>query len=118
MMKVKLRKAVKEDVGEILRLIRELLTFEKLPVPDEKARKRLIEHGFSKEPKFKVLLAEVKEGKEKVTAGYAFYFYTYSTLLAKPTLYLEDIYVSEKYRNTGIGRLFFNELIKTAKRNK
>jgi GNAT superfamily N-acetyltransferase len=86
----------------------------KLTPPDSKARKRLINDAFGKNPVFNVLLA--KEGSKSV--GYAFYFFTYSSFLAKKTLYLEDIFVSKTYRKLGIGKMLFEELVKIAKSHK
>lgn len=113
-MKVKIVKAKKADSNEILRLINELAYFEKLEPPDTKAKKRLIKDAFGKNPLFKVLLA--KKGNKAV--GYAFYFFTYSSFLAKKTLYLEDIFITESVRKLGIGNLLFDELVKIAKKNK
>ena len=118
-MKVNIRKAGKKDFKEIAKLILELAEFEKLTPPDPKALKRMKKEAFSDHPRFNILVAEVTNDiKEKEIAGYAFYFFTYSTFMARPSLYLEDIYVSEKYRNKGIGKEFFNELNKTAKKAK
>ena len=88
--------------------------YEKLLPPDDMAKKRLIRNAFGKKPAFKVLLAKIKDE----AIGYAFYFYTYSSFLAKKTLYLEDIFISEKHRKLGAGKLLMDELIKTAKKNK
>ncbi|MBS1517320.1 MAG: GNAT family N-acetyltransferase [Bacteroidetes bacterium] len=114
MEKLKIRKARRTDKKSILRLVNELAEFEKLTPPDKNARNRLIKDAFSANPPFRVLLAEY----ENEVVGYSFYFFTYSSFLAKRTLYLEDIYISEKYRNLGIGKSFFNELIKIAEKNK
>lgn len=113
-MKVRIRKAGKKDSDSILGLINELAKFEKLEAPGKKAQKRIINDAFGKKPYYYILLAQ--EGKEIL--GYAFYFYTYSSFLARRTLYLEDIFITEKMRNKGIGKLFFNELLKIAKKNK
>jgi GNAT superfamily N-acetyltransferase len=113
-MKINIRKIRKKDSSQLIGLIKELAKFEKLKPPSKLAQKRLLEAVFSKKSRIKVLVAE----NDKEIAGYAFYFFTFSTFLAKPTLYLEDIYISEKYRRTGIGKKMFKELIKIAKENK
>lgn len=113
-MNLKIRKAKKSDSIGIINLIIELAKFEKLTPPDKNAQARLIKHAFSAKPFFEILIA--LDGKNPI--GYAFYFYTYSTFLAKQTLYLEDIFISEKYRSEGVGKLLFDELIKLAKRKK
>ena len=46
--------------------------------------------------------------------GYALYFYTYSTFLGRPTLYLEDIFVLEAYRRKGVGRALFMRSVREA----
>jgi GNAT superfamily N-acetyltransferase len=113
-MNIKIRKVIKKDSKDVIRLINELAEFEKLDPPDKTAVKNLIKDIYSKNSPIKVLVAEY--GKELI--GYAFYFYTYSTFLAKKTLYLEDIYISNKYRSKGFGKIFFNELVKAANKNK
>jgi len=112
--KYKIRPAKKSDSIQILDLLIELAVFEKLPLPDLKARKRLIRDTFSKNPPFKILLAETN----KHISGYSFYFFTYSSFRARKTLYLEDIFISEKYRSRGIGKMFYKELLKIANKNK
>jgi GNAT superfamily N-acetyltransferase len=113
-MKFNIRKARKSDSDEIIRLIRELAYFEKLVPPDDNDSKRLLKDAFSKNPRFKILVAEYN----KKLVGYAFYFFTYSTFLARPTLYLEDIYISEKYRSKGLGKDLFLELKRIAQKEK
>jgi GNAT superfamily N-acetyltransferase len=108
-----IRFAVPDDASEILRLIRELADFEKLDPPDSNAQKRLIEDAFSETPPFKVLLAEFGDR----AVGYAFYFFSYSSFLAKKTLYLEDIYISNDFRGLGIGKQLINHLQKIASDN-
>jgi GNAT superfamily N-acetyltransferase len=113
-MKIKIRKAKKSDSKEIIRLIIELARFEKLKPPSPAAQKNLIRDAFSGKPPFEIFLAF--DGDKAV--GYAFYFYTYSTFLAKPTLYLEDIYINDKYRGSGIGKKLMEKLFSTAKAKK
>ncbi len=113
-MKIKIRKAKKSDSKEIIRLIIELARFEKLKPPSPAAQKNLIRDAFSSKPPFEIFLAF--DGDTAV--GYAFYFYTYSTFLAKRTLYLEDIYINDKYRGSGIGKKLMEKLFSTAKAKK
>lgn len=110
----RIRRAFKKDAKEILRLVNELANFENLKRPDTAARKRLIEDSFGKNPKLRILVAE----SDSRISGYAIYFFTYSSFLAKRTLYLEDIFITESLRNNGIGKLFMDELIKIARKNK
>ncbi|HMQ68808.1 MAG TPA: GNAT family N-acetyltransferase [Ignavibacteria bacterium] len=110
---IKIRKAKKKDSKKILKLIKELAIFEKLDFPDKNAAKRLIKDAFSKDPLFQLLAIEF----ENQIAGYVIYYYTYSSFLAKRSLYLEDIFISEDFRGKGIGRSVFKKLIKIAKKN-
>ena len=52
-----------------------------------------------------------------MAVGYALYFYTYSSFLARPTLYLEDIFVLESFRKKGVGKKLFLECVKEAVEN-
>lgn len=114
MKKIIVREALKSDSKSVLKLIKELADFEKLTPPDKTAVKRLFKDAFSNNPVIKILLAECNNE----ALGYAIYFFTYSSFRARRTLYLEDIFISERHRNKGIGKLFFETLLKIAKKNK
>lgn len=111
-MPVKIIRAKEKHAKDIKRLLNELAVFEKLEPPTEDAYKRLIKDAFDKKPLLNILLA--KDGESFV--GYAIYFFTYSSFLAKKTLYLEDIFISETHRRNGIGMYFFNKLENIAKK--
>jgi GNAT superfamily N-acetyltransferase len=96
---VTIRKANAGDAKLLISLILGLAEFEKLEPPDEAAQQRLVADAFGPQPRFEVFLAE-SEGK---VAGYAFTFETYSTFLALPTLYLEDLFVLPEFRSKRIG---------------
>lgn len=100
------------DVPAFLDLIQALAEYEKLPGPDAEAQRRLIHDATSDPPRFWVLLAE-KNGR---AIGYAVFFEAYSTFLAKPTLYLEDIFVLEEARRCGAGRALLREVAREAVR--
>jgi len=91
------------DIERLLELIDGLADYEKLPRPDAEARARLAADAVFEPPRFHVLLAEV----DGVVVGYAFYFFTYSTFLARPSLYLEDIFVLPEARGQGAGVALF-----------
>lgn len=110
---VTIRDSRPEDAEEIISLIIELADFEKLEPPDEDARNRLINDAFGENPYFRVMIAE----SDDKAIGYAFYFFTYSSFLAKRTLYLEDIYISNEFRGQGIGKQFMSKLMETASEN-
>ena len=110
--KLSIRRALRADADALLVLITALAEFEHLPPPDEDARARLVEHGFGPHPKFEAWLAEWEGAPGPV--GYAFVFETYSTFLARPTLYLEDLFVLPEYRKRGIGQALLHFCIQTA----
>src|SRR6478609_7003539 len=97
------RKATSADAETVLRLIVALAEFERLPPPDGAARQRLIGDAFGPRPRFEIFLAEL-DGQ---VVGYAFVFETYSTFLAMPTLYLEDLFVLDEFRGRGVGYALF-----------
>jgi GNAT superfamily N-acetyltransferase len=80
-------------------LIRALAEYERLEPPDAGAGARLIEHGFGSRPRFEAYLAAM----EGVDVGYAIVFETYSTFLARPSLYVEDLFVRPEARRQGVG---------------
>ena len=104
------RKAIAADSGAILRLIRGLAEYEQLDPPDSAAQQRLLTDAFSERPRFDVFLAELN-GE---VCGYAFVFETYSTFLALPTLYLEDLFVLPEFRGSGAGMALFRKCVEEA----
>jgi GNAT superfamily N-acetyltransferase len=100
------------DIAALLSLIQALADYEHLPGPDADARDRLTRDAMAEPPGFRVLLAET-EGR---VIGYAVYMLTYSTFLARPTLYVEDIFVLPKERRNGAGRALMQELAREAAR--
>ena len=92
-----------EDVPRLLDLIDGLADYERLPRPTAEARARLAADATAAPPRFQTLLAEL-DGR---VVGYAIYFFTYSTFLARPSLYLEDIFVRPDWRGRGAGRALF-----------
>jgi GNAT superfamily N-acetyltransferase len=100
---VVIRKARVEDSEAFLGLIDALAAYEKLEPPDEQARQRLLRDGFGSSPRFEAYLAEIGG----VVAGYSIVFETYSSFLALPTLYLEDIFVLPEHRKRKIGLALF-----------
>jgi GNAT superfamily N-acetyltransferase len=113
-----IRKAVQEDGGVVLELIRALADYEKLPPPDEAAQQRLLADAFADKPRFEVFLAEVNGrsyATNPIAVGYAIVFETYSSFLALPTLYLEDIFVLQDYRGRRIGYALFQFCLQEAR---
>ena len=108
---MKIRPYEKRHAKELTALIRALAEYEKLPPPTPTAARRLL---LDIGRRVRVLMAEV-DGR---AVGYAIYLFTYSSFRARPTLYLEDIFVLPEYRRGGIGRAFFDALRKAARRAK
>jgi len=98
--KVSIRFATEADCGLILQFIRELALYEKAPDAVVATEADLKRHGFGDKPQFEALIAEL-DGEP---AGMALFHTRFSTWLGKPTLYLEDIFVSEAARGHGVGR--------------
>ena len=88
----------------LLGLIDALADYEHLPRPDAAARERLAHDATAAPPRFQALLAELAGA----VVGYAIYFETYSTFLALPTLYLEDLFVLPEARHHGAGSALFS----------
>ena len=99
-----------EDVPALLGLIEALAHYEHLPPPDPAARERLARDALGTPTRFQVLLAEL-DGR---VVGYAIYFETYSTFLALPTLYLEDLFVLPEARSRGAGSALFRACAREA----
>jgi len=108
---LKIEKVKSENFESFLSLIDKLAEYEKSNPPDNAARKRLRQDALSNKPIFGAYLGKIKD--EYV--GYMIIFMTYSSYLALPILYLEDLYVLEKYRKKGIGQEMFDFCVKIAK---
>ena len=101
-----------KNFDEFLGLIDKLAEYEKLLAPDEEAKRRLRRDCLSDNPKFQAFVGKI--GDKYVS--YVIFFFTYSSFLALPTLFLEDIFVLEEYRRQGMGKKMFDFLKETAKR--
>jgi GNAT superfamily N-acetyltransferase len=109
-MDFEIRPATARDVPSVIALIRGLAEFERLPGPDEAAAARFAADFAATPPRFELLVAE-RAGE---VVDYALHFPTYSTFLARPSLYLEDLYVRPNQRGAGIGAAFMRRLAATA----
>jgi GNAT superfamily N-acetyltransferase len=105
-----LRRATVDDVPTILELIRGIAEYERLSHEVEATEALLRTHGFGPRPIFEAILAEV-DGR---ALGFALYFFTFSTFKARPTLYLEDLFVRPESRGRGIGRRLLVQLARIA----
>ena len=96
----------------VLRLVRALAEYEREPRAVLATEEDFLRHGFGATPRYSVLLAE-EDGQ---VAGFALWFFTFSTWLGKPGLYLEDLFVRPELRGRGIGKTMMIELARIAVR--
>ncbi len=94
--------------ADFIRLIHALAEYEKLDPPSDDAIDRLYADAFGPTPRFTAFLA-VTDADEAI--GYAICLETYSSFLAKPTMYLEDLFVLEEYRRSGAGGSLFDRVV-------
>ncbi|MGD0939771.1 MAG: GNAT family N-acetyltransferase [Terracidiphilus sp.] len=95
-----IRPATREDAPVILGFIRALAAYEREPDAVKATEADLLRDGFGANPFFSCLIAR-HDGR---AAGFALYFFSYSTWLGHPGLYLEDIFVEPELRGLGIGK--------------
>ena len=105
-----IRSATPADVPAIARLIRALAEYEKLSHEVVLREEDLHQHLFGPKPYAEVVLAEA--GGQVV--GFALFFHNYSTFLAKPGIYLEDLFVFPEHRGQGHGKRLLSHLAKLA----
>ena len=104
-----LRRATRADAPALLQLVCALAEFERLDPPDASAQKRLTDELDAAQPRLESWLAFIDGRAEPV--GYAMLVETYSSFLAQPTLYLEDVFVLPEFRGRGIGTKFLRHCI-------
>jgi GNAT superfamily N-acetyltransferase len=105
--------AGKENAVLVLNFIKELAEYEKLSYEVTATEKLLKKTLFGKKSVAKVLLAYY----EDKPAGFAVYFFNFSTFIGKPGLYLEDVFVKPEFRGKGIGKAILIHLAGIAKKN-
>lgn len=109
-MQITIRPAVASDTPLILTLIRELAEFEKLLHEVVATEEQLREKLFGPKAVPEVLIAEA-DGKG---VGFALFFHNFSTFLAKPGIYLEDLFVKPEFRSKSIGLKLLQAIAKIA----
>lgn len=107
---VVLRDAAARDVPDILRCIRALAAYERLEHECVATEARLRETLFGADPVASVVLAE----QDGTVVGFALWFRSYSTFLAQPGIYLEDLFVFPSHRGQGVGRRLLAYLARRA----
>lgn len=108
---ITIRIASLEDTGLILDFIRALAQYEKMADEVVASEDDLRASLFGANPKAHVVIGEL-DGKP---SGFALYFYNYSTFLGRPGLYLEDLYVNEECRGSGLGKALILHLAAQAR---
>lgn len=105
-----LREGNIEDVPLILKFIRDLADYEKLPLEVTANEEILRQTLFGERKVAEVILAFFQD----VPAGFCLFFHNYSTFLGKSGIYIEDIFVKPDLRNLGIGKSFLTFVAKLA----
>ena len=105
-----LRPAVEADCPTILHFIRELAAYEKLTQELVVTEDRLRQTLFGEHPAAEVVFGQ--SGDQVI--GFALYFQTYSTFLAQPGIYLEDLFIDPAWRGHGCGRALLIYLARLA----
>jgi len=110
--KITIREAVPQDVGLILSFIRKKAAFDEMPHSVEATEKKLQSELFGPQPRAFVLFAEVS-GQ---VVGFAIYFLTFSSFMARPGIWLDDLFVDESARGQGAGKVLLAHLAKLAEK--
>jgi GNAT superfamily N-acetyltransferase len=108
---IQIRTATETDVPAILEMIRGLAEYEKLSHVCTATEEQLRRTLFGPRPGAEVLLAT----QSGVCAGFALFFPNYSTFLAKPGMYLEDLFVKPEARGRGVGLALLKRLASIAR---
>ena len=109
---LRIRAGTRRDAPTILALIRGLADYERLAHEVEATVAHITRDGFGRRRYFETLLCF--DGKRAI--GFALYFFTYSTFLGRPTLYLEDLFVLPDARGRGAGKALLSALARIATR--
>lgn len=98
--------------GEFFSLVCELADYEHLGRPSLEAKERLNVDITGEKPRIE---AYIIENDEAAPVGYAIVLETYSSFLALPTMYLEDIFIREQFRGSGYGKAMFEFVLQLAR---
>jgi GNAT superfamily N-acetyltransferase len=105
-----IRRATPADAPQILAFIRALAAYERAPEAAVATEEDLLRDGFGPRPFFDCLIAE-HDGRP---AGFALFFYNYSTWRGRPGIYLEDLFVLPELRGKGIGKALLQRVAAVA----
>jgi GNAT superfamily N-acetyltransferase len=107
---INISSATTHDVPTILAFIRGLAEYEKLSHRCTATEQSLRETLFGEKPYAEVLIARL----DAAPVGYALFFHSYSTFMAKPGLYLEDLFVLPEHRGKGVGKALLRRVAQIA----
>ena len=105
-----IRTAAEDDVPLVLALIKELAEYERMADQVVATEADVHRSLFGAIPHAEAVIATLGE----TPVGFALFFHSFSTFLAKPGLYLEDLYVKEEFRGRGFGRQLLVHLARIA----
>lgn len=100
-----------ENFDDFLDLIEGLAAYERLDPPGDEAKARLRRDGLADPPRFEAWLGRL----HGAPIGYLILLQAYSSFLARPTLYLEDLFVLEEHRRAGVGQALFEFCVRQAR---
>lgn len=109
--RLSLRPAVPADKNTLITMVNAMADHDKMPRLDEEAQRRLVRDAFEQR-RFELVFAEW-EGK---VVGYVAFFETYSTFEARPTLFMDDLFVLPEYRGRHVAIELFRHCLREAKR--
>ena len=109
-MSLNIRPGTREDIPQILWFIRALASYERLEDEVVATAEQFEKNLFGENSYAETLIADW----DGTPAGFALYFYNFSTFLGKPGIYLEDLFVKPDYRGFGIGKALLHKLAKMA----
>ncbi|MFJ5381041.1 GNAT family N-acetyltransferase [Cupriavidus sp. CER94] len=105
-----IRPATPADSATLFRLISELAEYEKLTHLVEATPQKIGDALFGARPHAEAVIVEVDQEGAKQAVGFALFFHNFSTFLAKPGLYLEDLFVESAWRGHGLGKALLKHL--------
>ena len=98
-----IERVTKKTIPDLFYLLEQLAAYEHLDPPDEEAKARLMRDLLQEHPKLEAYIGRLDEKP----IGCITFFFTYSTFIAKSTLFLEDLFVLKEYRGQGFGKKLF-----------
>lgn len=110
---LRIRRATPDDADILVELIRELAAFEQLSAECHISIEAVQQHLFGPARCAEALVVWLEEAP----VGFAVYYRTFSTFAARPGVFVEDLYVRERFRRRGIGRALLRDLARIAQAN-